>query len=194
MSDEPLTEFSAEFAASLLSRVVAWITWPIRPSPLDLVKESNTEPYLMTRHVFRAGTGEPLDCRWYRVGVLNRSRSTIEDVQVETIRLTPPELPGLPALLHLMHDNPPNPAGPYQQSLSVPPDKTPSVYVDVVAKVMNQPQFQLQHITPGGVRQQFPEGQYLLVLRVRGRGVKSRTRAFVLDLDALGELRFERSR
>ena len=184
-------EFAAGFVARLVSGFVAWLTWPFRPSPLDLLKQGNAEPYLMMRNITDAATGQALVARWYRVGVVNRSHSDIDDVQVQAWRMNPPGFAGLPQVLHLMNDNPTPPA-PYQQSFTVAPGREPSRYVDVIVKVVNQPQFQLQHITPG-VSQHFPVGRYELTLRASGRGAQSRLRKFVLDLDAIGELSFERA-
>ncbi len=146
----------------------------------------------MTSHIFVAGTSAPIDARWYRVGVRNRWRATIEDVQVTAERLMPSTLPGLPQVLHLMHDNP-APGTPHQGTFSVPSDRRPSRYVDVVSKVIGQPFFQLEHITPG-VMKLFPAGTYELELQVRGLGTQSRRRTFVIDLDDSGELRFRARR
>jgi hypothetical protein len=184
-------EIAAGFVARLVSGFLAWLAWPFRPSPLDLVKQGNAEPYLMMRNITDAATGQPLVARWYRVGVVNRSRTDIDDVQVQAWRMNPPGFAGLPQALHLMNDNP-TPPEPYQQTFTVAPDRGPSQYVDVVVKVVNQPLLQLQHIT-AGVSQHFPvpAGRYHFTLRVSGLGTRARLKHFVLDLDATGELRFE---
>jgi len=188
MGDLDVNEVISGTIVRFVNEFLTWITWPLRGPALDLVFDRDREPYLMTSHIFNMATGVPINARWYRVGVVNHWRSTIEEVRVTAERLTPPNLPGLPQVLHLMHDNPP-PGTPFRDQFSVPHGRTPSCYVDVVSKVIGQDIFQLEHITPG-VTKQFPAGRYEIVLLVRGRGTKSRQRTFILDLDNSGELRF----
>ncbi len=190
MGDLDVNEVLSETIVRFANQVLTWVTWPLRRPALDLVFEGDRPPYLMTSHIFDQSTGATINARWYRVGVTNHWRSTIEEVQVTAERLvpTPPTMPILPQILHLKDDNP-APGTPFRDHFSVPRDGTPSRYVDVVSKVVGLDVFQLEHITPN-VMKHFLAGHYELVLRVRGRGTKSRDRAFIIDLDESRELRF----
>jgi len=44
----------------------------------------------MTGHVWVAGTTVPVDGRWFRVGVLNRSTAPISNVTVQLVAVDPP--------------------------------------------------------------------------------------------------------
>jgi hypothetical protein len=183
MSDDA-DQTVAYFGLGVLDRVVTWLRWRFGPPPLDLVFKGDQEPYLMTDGL-KTLVDRPVKGRWYRVGVVNRTQITIDGVEVTAERLTPRKLPGLPKTLHWMDDNTP----PFQATSSVPPDRKPSKYVDVVSQREAKPLFELRHITPG-VDPFFPAGRYELTLQVRGEVGRSRPRTFILDLDDSGELRF----
>jgi hypothetical protein len=75
---------------------------------LDLVFRGPVEPYLMTGHMWLQTTNAPVDGRWFRVGVLNKSSVAITGVSVHLVSVDPPGVVHtVPLRLHLMHDNPP---------------------------------------------------------------------------------------
>ena len=73
----------------------------------------------MNGHMWVAGTTVPVDGRWFRVGVLNRSTAPILDVTVQLVAVEPSGfVHTVPLTLHLMRDNPP-PGQPNKETFEI---------------------------------------------------------------------------
>jgi hypothetical protein len=188
VGDDATTQFAADFANTWLERRWATITRPFRRPVLDLVYEGDHDPFLMTEHIFRQGQEVP--GRWFRVAVINSSRSEIGDVRVRATRLRPARLPVLPQILRHMGNDPPQPV---ESMFAVRAGRQVPEFVDVVSKVTGFPSIQLHHINDA-VRRDFPAGSYRLTLEVTGTGSKPRTRDFVIRLNRSRELLFRPAR
>jgi len=182
------TQFAAEFANTWLERRWASITRPFRRPVLDLVYEGDHDPFLMTSHIFRQG--QEVAGRWFRVAVINSSRSEIGDVRVRAMRLHPRRLTVLPQILHHMGNDPPQPV---ESTFAVRPGRQAPEFVDVVSKVTGLESIELHHINDA-VRRDFPAGSYRLTLEVTGTGSKPRTRDFAIRLNRSRELLFRPAR
>jgi len=188
MGEDSAEKITAYVAVELMARV--WARRPFRRHRLDLCFEGGRPPYLMTGHIFDSATGQPVNSRWFRVGVMNRSSSRIDDVCVQLVSVDPPDLvPVVPVPLHLMHDNPP-PGQPNLQTFSVEPGgDTPTQFVDVVSKVVGQPTIQIEH-TVAAVAKLFPARSSIFALKISAPYERSRIRRFSVGLDVQGELTF----
>ena len=71
-------------------RMWTWLPNALRRRQLDPVFRGPLEPYLMTGHMWLKGTNVPVDGRWFRVGVLNKSSTAITGVSVQLISGTRP--------------------------------------------------------------------------------------------------------
>jgi len=181
MGDDPTQEIAADVLLGIGDRALAAARRKLRPSPLDLVFDRSISGCVHTGPVYNALTGQRLLSEWLRVGVSNNSAGSVDGVRVQALRLVPDTLGTLPARLHRMHDNPP-PGGTFEPSVTVPPTKTPVIFMDVVAHVAGAPVFQLLHLMPD-VEPWFPVGSYELTLVITAEGgVKSRERTFSLAL------------
>jgi hypothetical protein len=183
-----LAKVSAELITSTAGR--AWARNPFKRHRLDLVFRGLKEPYLMTGHIFIAGTNIRIDGRWFRVGVLNRSTAPISDVTVQLIAVDPPGVVHtVPLTLHLMHDNPLQGQS-NKETFTVQPGDEPTQFVDVVSMGINQQALQIEHIVPGVLKLYTP-GQYTFTLRVSAPYKPPRTRVFIVGLDDVGGLTFQ---
>ena len=127
----------------------------------------------------------------YRVGIRHDGLGTIDNVSVELEDMVPSVLPAH-LLLHQMHDN--TPPGVNRQDFSLDADQT--VFIDVVLKHDDngQPpsdQVIIWHIVPG-VSLHVPAQRYEVVILAHGRNVMAARRNFIIDVDTVGALQFER--
>ena len=191
MDEDSAEKVAAFVTLGLIDRV--WSRRPFRRRRLDLCFLGAVPPYLMTGHIFRSDTGAPVNGRWFRVGVINRAPSRIDNVCVQLVSVEPPHfVHAVPLPLHLMHDNPP-PGEPNLRTFPVEPGgDTPTAFVDVVSKVVGQPELQVEHTVPA-VLQMYPARSYTFVLKVTAPFQKSRSRSFSVGLDDQGELTFAES-
>jgi len=189
VDEDSVERTTAFFAVEVLSR--AWARRPFKRHRLDLHFAGPVPPYLMTGHTFTAVTMQPVNSRWFRVGVLDRSTAPIYDVSVQLISVDPANIvPVVPLPLHLMHDNPAM-GQPHVRTFSVQPGgDEPTQYVDVVSKIVGQQAIQIEHIVPG-VSKLFAAGSYKFGLRISAPYQRSRMRAFSVGLDDQGELTFQ---
>lgn len=167
---------------------------------LEIVFEKTNGEGSSSFHQIRVESGEDnhqiLVDELYRVGIINMSARTIEDVRVWMNSFTPRGAPNLPFRLHVMNDNIP----PYEESLNgfcVDPSDKPTRYVDVVRKIyIEQPDVPekhilLEHVDPG-VAKVIPDDRYEIILIATGRDVReSPSKTFVIFIDQNGRLQFE---
>ena len=158
-------------------RTWARIPNALKRHQLDLVFKGPVEPYLMTGHMWLQGTNKPVDGRWFRVGILNKSSAAITGVSVQLVSVDPPgAVHTVPLRPHLMHDNPP-PGQPYVETFKVEPGDEPNQFVGVVSMYHGQPGIQIEHIVPA-VLKIYNAGKYTFALRESAPYKRSRTRTF----------------
>jgi hypothetical protein len=189
--DDDQKDIIAKMGVGLVTETASQ-TWARLPNALkrhrlDLVFRGPVEPYLMTGHMWLQGTNLPVNGRWFRVGVLNKSSAAISGVSVQLVSVDPPGVVhSVPLRLHLMHDNPP-PGQPNVETFTVEPGDEPNQFVDVVSMYHGQPGIQIEHIVPA-VLKIYNAGQYTFTLRVSAPYGRSRTRAFSVGVDGGGDL------
>lgn len=135
--------------------------------------------------------------RLFRVGIENKSGTTVEGVQVKLETIDPPDYrlsQRLPAQLHRMHDNPPDELqSHWETEFRVRPGDVE--YIDVVDKLKgehsdNNIRFWLK---PLGGWYHIPCKRYTIRLAAHARNSMECIGKFVIDVNEKGQLSFEPS-
>lgn len=174
------------------------------------------EEQLSLQLEIRAGTGMPFEetisrssrgivsvTKLFRIEIHNPSRTTIDRVQVELLRIIPSTDLVLPAYLHLMHDAEWGIHGARYQD-EFPLDGVSSRYVDVVSKTTETilgtsegdivlsgvgADILVHHIAPNMISRIRP-GKYVFTISAHGRKAQTCSKHFAVDIDLKGFLTF----
>jgi len=181
-------ETSPRSIALFLLEIVDRVTRRFMRPRLDLVFGGDLPPYLHTYPIMDGATGKLVRGRWYRVGVLNRSRVPVSDVRVQLWKAEPVPFPIQPVTLHFKDDNP-GPGTPARLSIDVPAGpREPTVFVDLLAQREKLPFFQVLHTVPNVPHGSMLARQSTLTLRVTGHDARGRMRRFTAGLNESNEL------
>ena len=180
MTEEMVPEIAVGVGLGLADRLVGGVIRQLQPNPLDLVFDRNLSGCVHGGAIYNAVTGARLSGQWLRVGITNRSRGEVDKVRVQALSLKPDTLGLLPLQLHRKDDNP-KLGQQFEQWTTVPPSKTPVIFIDVVSYLDDSPAFQLEHLIPD-IDRHFPAGSYELELVVTAAGFTQRRRKFEVNL------------
>ena len=136
-------------------------------------------------------TGQQVEHRTFRVGVINTGGQTVEKVSVKIATLQPRGLPFANISLTRMHSVPDN-QGNYIDEFEVNPGQAPRRFVDVVNKQTGVKPWIELGATKRHLVISVPPGRYRLGLIVEGNVPSSETFFYIIDVDKnSGQLLFQ---